>query len=112
VQDFEAAIEARDPEAILLLIEPTDWRSTIAAELRSYVAGVEQIEFRDTTYETLSSSEENAQVAVTSTLAYSLRGGIQDEHPVDVVVELVNVDGSWYVRGFRLPGPVAVPSEE
>jgi hypothetical protein len=112
VKDFEAAIEARDTEAILMLVEPTDWRSTIATELRSYVAGVEQIEFHDTTYETLSSSEEHAQVAVISTVTYNLKGDMSGEHPVDLVVDLVNVEGSWYVRGFRLPGPVALPSEE
>jgi hypothetical protein len=112
VKDFEAAVEARDPEAILMLLEPTDWRGSIAAELRSYVAGVEQIEFRDTTYETLSSSEEHAEVAVMSTVTYSLKGDISGEYPVDMVIELVNVDGSWYVHGFELPGPVAPPSEE
>jgi hypothetical protein len=112
IKDFVAALEARDPAAMIMLLEPTDWRGSIGAELRSYTANVEHIAFHDTTYEVLSSSSDSAEVRLLATLDYRIQGIETGQQDIDIVVEVVQQDGEWYIRDFALPGPVVTRTEE
>jgi hypothetical protein len=111
LKDFVAAIEARDPTAMIARLEPTDWRREIAAELRAYTASVEHIEFHDATYEVVESSAERAEVRLLATIDYRIRGMTEGEQEIDVLVEMVQQDGEWYVRNFALPEAVGQPEE-
>jgi hypothetical protein len=112
IKEFILAIEARDPAQMLALLEPTDWRRQMGTELRLYTASIEHIEFHDETYEVLESSAEHAEVYLHATLDYRIRGAEEYEREIDIVVEVVQQDGEWYVRDFALPGPVMAQPEE
>jgi hypothetical protein len=112
VQEFVTAVESRDPARMLELMEPTEWRREIGAELRSYTATVEHVAFQDTNYEVLESSSDHAEVRLRSTVTYRIQGFSEGNQEIDVVVEVVQQDGEWYVRDFALPGPAMAPPEE
>lgn len=102
---FVAALEARDPSAILATLEPADWRREIGPELRSYISYVEALEFRNSTYEVLSINRDSAEIRMQATLHYRLRDFEAGEQPIDTVFELVRVEQEWYLRSLSLPTP-------
>jgi hypothetical protein len=104
-QQFVKALEDRDVSGVLALIEPADWRKEIGPELRSYVGYVERIHFRDPRYAVAKNDGDQASIRLTGTLEYSLRDGPAGERPVDVLLEVVRLDGTWYLRSFDLPPP-------
>jgi hypothetical protein len=105
VERFVEALEDRDASALLALIEPADWRREIGPELRSYVGYVQRISFRRPTYTVESNNGDEARVHFVATLEYEIEGVEPGEQPVDIIFELVRLDGTWYVRSFDLPQP-------
>jgi hypothetical protein len=106
VEQFVAALEARDASAIIDLIEPSDWRREIGPELRTYLAYMSSIELRDPTYSVQENDGQRAIVRAVGTLAYTLaEGGASGERPADLMIELVQVDDTWYLRQLQLPQP-------
>ncbi|MEM8534469.1 MAG: hypothetical protein AAGF95_26730 [Chloroflexota bacterium] len=103
VQGFATAIEAKDVTEMLSYIEPTVLRRQIGPELRSYVEYIEQISFTDTNYEILENDGERAVVRLTGTLEYQLRDRGSGSNDLDQTFELVNIEGSWYIRSVTLP---------
>ncbi|NJK80719.1 MAG: hypothetical protein HC876_13510 [Chloroflexaceae bacterium] len=102
VRDFLAAWEARDVDAIFNLIEPAPWRREIGPELRSYAGLVEEVAFVNPKYTVLEQSAAQASVQVETTVRYTLRGGRSGERDLNVIVDVVQRDGQWYVRGLDL----------
>jgi hypothetical protein len=103
---FVAALEARDASAIIQLIEPSEWRTEIGPELRSYLGLVAELELSGERYEVVEQRGDTATVQVTGTFAYTFaEGGASGERPVELWVETVRVDGRWYLRGLALPQP-------
>lgn len=106
VQAFIAALEARDASAIIALIEPTEWRREIGPELRTYLGYLDSIAVPDAAYTIEQNQGDTAVVRVTGTLAYTLaESGFSDERPFDLQIEVVRVDGAWYLRSLQLPQP-------
>jgi hypothetical protein len=105
VERFVEALEDRDASALLALIEPADWRREIGPELRSYVGYVQRISFRRPTYTVESNNGDEARVRFVATLEYEIEGVEPGEQPVDIIFEVVRLDGTWYVRSFDLPQP-------
>jgi hypothetical protein len=103
---FVAALEARDTSAIMDLLEPSDWRKEIGPELRSYLGLISALNLRDASYMVTQNDGASAQVHITGTMAYTLaESGAGGERPVDLLVEVVRVDGAWYLRSLDLPQP-------
>lgn len=102
-KDFVAAVEKRDPSAMLALIEPTDWRREIAPELRSYMGYVQSITFQNPEYSLIDNTGELAHVRLVSSMEYALEGTGTAKQDVDLTFELVKLDGTWYLRTFTLP---------
>lgn len=105
VQAFVAALEARDPSAVLDTLEPADWRYEIGPELRSYMSYIEALEFQDPTYEVLANDGTTAEIRLRADLRYQLRDLEPSERAIDTVFELVQIDGEWYMRSLNLPTP-------
>ena len=105
VRSFVEALEARDAGRLLDLIEPADWRKEIGPELRSYVAYIETLSFRDPQYTVMDNTGDQAHVRLVSTLEYTIKDVKPGEQKVDLVFEVVRIDGIWYLRSFNLPQP-------
>ncbi len=106
VQAFVSALEARDASAIIDLIEPTEWRREIGPELRSYLGYLATIAIADPIYMVERNQGDTAVVRVTGTLNYALaESGAGGERPFDLQIEVVRVDGDWYLRSLQLPQP-------
>jgi hypothetical protein len=106
VQAFIAALEARDASAIIALIEPTEWRREIGPELRMYLGYLDTIAIPDAAYTVERNQGDTSVVRVTGTLNYTLaESGFSDERPFDLQINLVRVDGAWYLRSLQLPQP-------
>jgi hypothetical protein len=105
VQAFVAALEARDPSAVLAILEPADWRREIGPELRSYMSYVEALEFQNPAYELLANDGNTAEIRLRADLRYRLRDFEPGEQAVDTVFELVRIDDEWYLRSLNLPTP-------
>lgn len=102
-KDFVAAVEKRDPSAMLDLIEPTDWRREMGPELRSYIGYLQSITFQNQEYSLVDNTGEIAHVRLVSTMEYALEGTGTAKQDIDLNFELVKLDGTWYVRTFTLP---------
>lgn len=105
VRQFVGALEARDPSAIIALLEPTEWRAEIGPELRSYLGYLEALDLREEAYTVAENSGDTALVRVTGTLSYTLEEGASGEIPVDLQLQVVRIDGIWYLRDLELPQP-------
>jgi limonene-1,2-epoxide hydrolase len=106
VRAFVVALEDRDASAIIALIEPTDWRREIGPELRTYLGYLATIAIVDETYAVERHQGDTAIVRVTGTLQYALaESGAGGERPFDLQIEVVRVDGVWYLRSLQLPQP-------
>lgn len=106
VRAFVVALESRDAGAIIALIEPTDWRREIGPELRTYLGYLATIAITDETYAIERHQGDTAIVRVTGTLQYALaESGAGGERPFDLQIEVVRVDGVWYLRSLQLPQP-------
>lgn len=103
VQGFAAALEQRDVSTMLSYVEPTAYRREFGPELRAYTAYLEQITFRDATYELVSNDGQTAQVRWRATADYTVRERGSAQRPVDTTFELVKVEGAWYIRSVALP---------
>jgi hypothetical protein len=106
VRDFVVALEARDASAIIAQLEPTEWRTQISPELRAYLGLVETIDLYDEQYAVEEHDGELALVRLTGMLDYSLQeGAAAGTQPVDLLFEVVRIDGVWYLRSLDLPPP-------
>ena len=103
VQSFVAAIEQRNASRLLNLIEPADWRKDIGPELRSYMSYLEKAHFRDPQYTVVDNTGELAHVRLVSTMEYEVQGVPPAEQQLDLLFEVVKLDGEWYLRNFELP---------
>jgi hypothetical protein len=111
VRNFAAALEARDVSAMLALLEPSDLTRQLSPELRIYVEYLRKIDFQDDTYELLANDGVHAQVRWTATMRYTIDIGreITGEHPVDSIVRLTKLEGSWYLSSVELPTAAEEP---
>lgn len=100
VRDFVAAWEAGDTSAVLALVEPADWRREMGPELRAYTGRIDQLQLANAAYSLLDNDGQVARVRLTGSLSYTLHDGVSGEHELDAVVEVVQVEGAWYVRGL------------
>lgn len=107
VRQFIAALEDRDVSAMIDLLEPTDWRKEIGPELRSYLGYVKTLELRDEQYTVERNDGQKATVRLTGTLSYALADDASGERPIDLAIDLVEVDGQWYMHSLELPQPGA-----
>ena len=105
VERFVEALEDRDTSALIALIEPADWRREIGPELRSYVGYVQRIRFRNPDYKVESNNGDEAHVRFKAALEYEIKEVPPGKQDVDIIFELVRLDGTWYVRSFDLPQP-------
>lgn len=105
VQDFAQAVEAKDPSKMLSYIEPTIFRREVGAELRAYIEYINQIRFEDARYELLENDGNVARVRWRATVQYDLRERGSGQYALDHEIELVHVEGSWYLRSVQLPEP-------
>lgn len=106
VERFVAALEQRDPSAIIDQLEPTEWRKEIGPELRSYLGHIAEIDLRDESYTVEQNDGDLAVVRLTGTLSYTLsESGVSGERPADLQIEVVRVGDTWYLRGLELPQP-------
>lgn len=106
VERFVAALEQRDPSAIIDQLEPTEWRKEIGPELRSYLSHIAEIAISDEAYTVEQNDGELAVVRLTGTLSYTLaESEVSGERPVDLQIEVVRVGDTWYLRGLELPQP-------
>lgn len=105
VQAFAAAVEAKDPSKMLSYVEPTVFRKEIGPELRAYIEHVDSIRFVDARYELVDSDGSLAHVRWTARVEYSLRESGSGQYSLDNLIELANVEGSWYLRNVSLRGP-------
>lgn len=103
VKNFVAAVEKRDPSAMLNVIEPTEWRREIAPELRSYIGYIQRIAFQNPQYSLIDNTGELAHVRLVSSMEFALEGAEPAKQDVDLTFELVKLDGTWYLRTFDLP---------
>ena len=105
VQNFVAAVEARDVSRMLSYIEPTDIKRQISPELRSYMEYITDLQFNDETYTLLDNDGSIAHVRLTGTVRYTVDYGTvySGERPFDTVFELVLLEGAWYLRSLQLP---------
>lgn len=106
VKNFVAAVEKRDPSAMLDVIEPTEWRREIAPELRSYIGYIQSISFQDPQYSLIDNTGELAHVRLVSSMEYALEGTETAKQDIDLTFELVKLDGTWYLRTFNLPSAI------
>lgn len=111
VRNFAAALEARDVSAMLALLEPSDLTRQLSPELRIYVEYLRKIDFQDDAYELLANDGVHAQVRWTATMHYTIDIGreISGEHPVDSIVRLTKLEGSWYLSSVELPTAAEEP---
>jgi hypothetical protein len=106
VEQFVAALEARDASAIIRLMEPSDYRGELGPELRAYLGMLEVLELRDPRYSVVEQDGNLAVVAVEGIFAYSFAETEESgERAVDLHVETIFVDDAWYLRGVELPQP-------
>ena len=103
VQAFAAAVEAKDPSKMLSYVEPTVIRREIGAELRAYLEHIDSIRFTDARYELVDNDGSVAHVRWTAKVEYSLRESGSGQYALDNLIELANVEGSWYLRNVNLP---------
>lgn len=105
-EQFVAALEERDASAMIGLLEPSEWRSEVGPELRSYLGMLDVLELRDARYSVVEQAGDSAVVQVTGSFAYRFAEGEgSGERPVDLRVETVRVGEQWYLRGLALPQP-------
>jgi hypothetical protein len=110
VQSFVAAIEQRNASKLLNLIEPADWRKDIGPELRSDMSYLEKDNFRDPQYTVVDNTGELAHVRLVSTMEYEVQGVPPAEQQLDLLFEVVKLDGEWYLRNFDLPTTTTTPT--
>jgi hypothetical protein len=106
VQGFAAALEARDASKMLSYVEPTVFRREISPEVRAYVEYLKDVRFTDARYTLLDSDGTRAHVRWNATMAYTLDLGSQTKsgtRAIDTTFELVNFEGTWYLRSAVLP---------
>lgn len=101
IEQFEAALEARDVSAMLALIEPSETRYENSAELRLLMNSIEELRFAEMEYMLVMSDDTNATVQVQGTLFYTIGGEDPAEYAINTTVDMVNVDGDWYMQGFN-----------
>lgn len=105
-QDFAAALEARDVSRVLSLVEPTVVRRELSPELRAYVEHIAALRFESPAYALLDNDGEVAHVRWTATVHYTVDLGSErrsGERELDTTLELVKIEGTWYIRGVTLP---------
>lgn len=106
VNEFVAALEARDPSAVIALLEPGDWRREIGPELRIYFRYMAALKLNNKQVSIVENDGGLAIVRLKGNLAYTLsESNVQGEQPIDVIIEVVNIQGTWYLRSFQLPTP-------
>ena len=103
VQRFIAGLEARDATRVLAEVAPDGVRRQIAPDVRTYLSVVERLAFRDPTYTLLANANQKAQVRVTATLSYTVRGGQMGERPVQAEFSLVRQQNVWYLDTITWP---------
>jgi hypothetical protein len=104
VQQLEQAVEAQDVSAMLAALEPSATRDELGAELRLTMRTLQGIEFADTSYELVEQTDDTALVQVRATVVYTMAGAAPEEFLFDSGVDVVAVDGEWYVSGIAPPG--------
>lgn len=102
VKGFVAALEARDSNKLLNLMEPTDWRKGIAHELRTYMVFLEQVQVQNPSYTIESQSDSEAKIRLKGTLNVTLRESQPHTEEIDLILNVVNVNGAWYIRNVDL----------
>lgn len=106
VNEFVAALEARNPSAVIALLEPGDWRREIGPELRIYFRYMAALQLRNRDVSIVENDGGLAIVRLKGDLAYTLsESNVQGEQPIDLIIEVVNIRGTWYLRSFQLPTP-------
>lgn len=106
VKGFAAAIEAKDADRLLALVEPTIYRREISPEVRAYVEYLEQARFENARYELLDNDGERAHVRWTANMIYTLNLGDErksGERPIDMTFELAKFEGQWYLHSAKMP---------
>lgn len=111
VQEFAAAIEARDVSRMLALVEPTDLKRQVSPELRAYVEYIEEVRFDNAQYEMMRNDGERAEVRWTANMRYRISYGEvrSGEHPVDTTFVLTKIEGAWYLSSVALPEAASAP---
>lgn len=102
VQQVAAAWEAGDSTTILNSIEPSAWRREIGAEIRQYTGIIQSLALDDPTYTLLNNDGTLARVRLEARLRYSLRDGRTGTQPLNLIIETVQLDGTWYIRQLDL----------
>lgn len=105
-QRFVAAIEARDVNAMLALVEPTVLKREMRPELTAYIDYIEEARFENATYQLIDNDGERAHVRWTATMHYRLNYGDEiktGERVIDSIAELIKIEGAWYLSGLALP---------
>lgn len=107
VKGFAAAIEAKDADRLLALVEPTVYRREISPEVRAYVEYLEEVRFDNPRYELLDNDGERAHVRWTANMVYTLNLGDErkssGERPIDMTFELAKFEGVWYLHSAKMP---------
>ena len=106
VKGFVSAVEAKDASQMLSYVEPTVLKKEIGPEIRAYVEYIDEIHFDNARYELIDNDGDRAHVRWTGTMRYKVNLGSETksgEKAVDTTVELVKIEGAWYLRGVSLP---------
>ncbi len=106
VDEFVAALEARNPSAVIALLEPGDWRREIGPELRIYFRYMAALQLRNKEVSVVENDGGLAIMRLKGDLVYTLsESNVQGERPIDLIIEVVHIQGTWYLRSFQLPTP-------
>ncbi|NJP07067.1 MAG: hypothetical protein HC837_16325 [Chloroflexaceae bacterium] len=103
VRAFVSAMEARDVDTVLTLLDPTDdLPRQIGPELRSTISMIDELRIEDATYTLVDTDGQVAHVQLTGNVTFALHDMEPMLYEIDNTVELVNQDGTWYLSDIDI----------
>ena len=107
VKEFVAATEARDVDRMVAMIAPEDRRDA-GWQLRQVMPRVEEIKLTEPQYvldDGGDNDDNTARVRVSGLMVGKTSEGEPINAPSSQLIELVKVDGVWYITGNGLEPP-------